>query len=175
LLARRVRRYYPLTKEKFYSLQKGCRTLKSPMARGAAFYVLNRCSFSGTTLSGGMSPGHPRFTEAAINRLRDFKANNVFVECADYKDALCRHTDKFLYLDPPYANGGKLYGDRGDMHTGFNHGELAEMLRQRGGWLLSYNDCKLVRDLYKGYDIITPQWSYGMNGDKASSEVLILA
>lgn len=173
LLAEQVRRYYPLTKTKFYNLQKNYGTLQSAFERATVFYVLNRSSFSGTTLSGGMSPNHPRFTQSAIDRLREFKANNVEVEQKDYMDAFEAHPDKFLYLDPPYANGGKLYGNRGDMHEGFNHGECAEMLRQRTDWLLSYNDCDVVRKLYKGYEFITPEWAYGMNGNKTSNEVLI--
>lgn len=174
LLSEQVRRYHPLTKAEFYSLQKNYGKLKGALKRAAVFYVLNRSSFSGTTLSGGMSPEHPRFTETAIERLRNFKTENLVMDCADYKTALDKHNDKYLYLDPPYANGGKLYGNKGDMHKGFNHGELAEILHSRSNWLLSYNNCEQVRDLYTGYEIVEPKWTYGMNSDKTSSEVLIL-
>ena len=70
VLADRVARYYPLSRTKFYNLQKRFMNLDSKLERAAAFYVLNRSSYSGTTLSGGMSPGHPRFTESSIERLR---------------------------------------------------------------------------------------------------------
>lgn len=174
LLAERVRCYHPLSKPKFYSLQKGFADLSDPFERAAVFFVLNRCSFSGTTLSGGMSPGHPRFNMNAIARLRDFRAKNLNVRCADYKDTIRRHRDKLLYLDPPYANGGRLYGERGDMHEGFDHEELAEELKQRDGWILSYNNSDVVRDLYREYDVLVPSWSYGMSGDKKSKEILIV-
>ena len=173
LLAEQVLRHYPVSKTKFYRLQRNWHSLDSDLDRAAIFFVLNRCSFSGTTLSGGMSPEHPRFTPSAIDRLRDFRAPNLRVECMDYKEALEEHSDKFLYLDPPYANGGKLYGKKGDMHDGFDHAELAGTLRQREGWVLSYNDCEEVRALYAGYKIVSPEWTYGMNGDKVSSELLI--
>lgn len=173
-LADRVRRYHPLTKVKFYYLQKGYAEITDALDRAAVFYVLNRSSFSGTTLSGGMSPGHPRFNPAAIARLRDFRARNLSVCRADYKDTIRQHVDKLLYLDPPYANGERLYGARGDMHDGFNHEELAAELRKRDGWLLSYNDCKQVRDLYAGYRMLEPAWNYGMSGDKQSKELLIV-
>lgn len=175
LLVGQVRRYYPMTRTTFYSLQQNYQTLQSPIERAAVFYVLNRCSFSGTTLSGGMSPACPRFTESAISKLRDFHNSNLKVQKADYKDALDSHKDTFLYLDPPYANGGKLYGNKGDMHDGFDHKELASQLHKRDGWVLSYNDCKEVRELYKKYPIHTPEWTYGMSGKKASKEVLICA
>ena len=174
LLAERAHVYYPLTNTKFYALQHGYPDLTDPMERAAVFYVLNRSSFSGTTLSGGMSPGHPRFTLSAIERLRDLNIKRLSVQHADFHKTLRRHTDKFLYLDPPYANGGKLYGRKGDMHEGFNHEELAEDLNQRDGWILSYNDCSLVRKLYKGHKFITPQWVYGMSKNKTSNEVLIV-
>ena len=87
---------------------------------------------------------------------------------------MTHHSGKFLYLDPPYANGERLYGDKGDMHEGFNHEELAELLKQRSGWLLTYNDCDSIRGLYEGYDIRTPEWTYGMSNDKKSREIIIL-
>lgn len=57
LLSERVRKYYPLTKPKFYSLQKGFDDLKDDLEKAVVFYVLNRSSFSGTTFSGGIDRG----------------------------------------------------------------------------------------------------------------------
>lgn len=175
LLAKQVRRYYPLSRTKFYALQKSYPNLEASIDKAAVFYVLNRSSFSGTTLSGGMSPGHPRFTESSIQRLHNFGVDGVTMAQLDFSDALEEHKGKFLYLDPPYANGGKLYGKRGDMHDGFDHQLLADLLKQRDGWVLSYNDCKEVREWYDGWKFIRPEWTYGMNGDKISNEVLIIA
>ena len=174
LLSERVKEYYPLTRRKFYNLQKGFMNLQDALERATVFFVLNRSSFSGTTLSGGMSPNHPRFNESAINRLRDFRANNLHVSCADYKDTIRNHPNDFLYLDPPYANGERLYGNRGDMHEGFNHKDLADELKGRDGWVLSYNDHPQIRKLYDGFDIVTPEWIYGMSKNKRSREVLIV-
>lgn len=175
LLAERVERYFPLSRTKFYSLQKRYMNLQSKLERAAAFFVLNRCSFSGTTLSGGMSPGHPRFTKSAIQRLRDFEVSNFEVKCADYRESIAQHSDAFLYLDPPYMNGHALYGIKGDTHTGFNHQELADILCERGRWVMSYNDCNTIRELYKAYPILSVEWVYGMSSDKHSNEVLILS
>ena len=60
------------------------------------------------------------------------------------------HTDAFMYLDPPYANGAHLYGTKGDMHEGFDHKGLADEIKKRDGWVLSYNDCETVRICIKG-------------------------
>jgi DNA adenine methylase len=174
-LAKKVERYYPLSKTKFYSLQKRYMNLEDELERAAAFYVLNRSSYSGTTLSGGMSPGHPRFTESAIQRLRDFKVDNFGVECADFRDVIPAHDDYFLYLDPPYMNGQALYGVRGDTHKGFDHKALADLLVKRGRWIMSYNDCAEIRELYSDNLVLEVDWTYGMNKDKKSSEVLVLS
>jgi DNA adenine methylase len=174
-LIARVRSYLPLTRTRFYSTQKHFIHLTDEVERAAAFFVLNRSSFSGTTLSGGMSPNHPRFTESAITRLQDFKANNFVVECADFKDVIPRHRDDFLYLDPPYKNGQALYGVNGDTHKGFDHDALAELLKKRDRWIMSYNDCEEIRSLYRGYPILSPEWIYGMSKNKQSNEVLVLS
>lgn len=174
-LAKRVRKYYPLTKSKFYSLQSKYMGIENNDERAAVFFVLNRSSFSGTTLSGGMSPDHPRFTESAIERLEQFNIKNLYIEKADFTQSLKKHQKDFLYLDPPYANGEKLYGNRGDTHEHFDHTGLSTILKKRDGWVLSYNDCEQVRGMYRGHNILIPKWAYGMSNDKKSNEVLILS
>ena len=174
-LADAVAKYRPLSRTKFYNLQKIYVGLESRLDRAATFFVLNRSSFSGTTLSGGMSPDHPRFTKSAIQRLRDFKVENFTVEAADFKDSIAANPDAFLYLDPPYLNGQTLYGLKGDTHKGFDHETLASILNGRDRWVLSYNDSKVIRDTYKDYQILDISWSYGMNSSKVSSEVIVLS
>ena len=175
VLADKVTKHFPLNRTQFYNLQRDYATIKGELESATVFYVLNRSSFSGTTLSGGMSPGHPRFTLSGIERIRSFQVDKFSVEQADFKDSIENHKNDFLYLDPPYANGGKLYGIHGNCHTDFDHVGLATLLKQRDGWLLSYNDCSLIRDLYSDYKIITPHWQYGMSKQKSSNEVLIFS
>ena len=174
-LADMVVEHFPLNRTKFYRLQSDYEAIQGELESATVFYVLNRASFSGTTFSGGMSPGHPRFTLTGIERIRCFQVEKLCVEQADFKDSIAKHKNDFLYLDPPYANGGKLYGNQGNCHTDFDHEGLATILKRRDGWLLSYNDCQLIRDLYSDYKIITPHWRYGMSKNKSSNEVLIFS
>jgi DNA adenine methylase len=174
-LADSIQEYFPLEKGKFYKLQKTQRSFQSKYERAAVFYVLNRSSFSGSTMSGGMSPDHPRFTESSIERIRRFKVENLHVERLDFKKSISKHTKDLLYLDPPYLTKSTLYGRNGDAHKNFDHMGLAEMLKKREKWILSYNDSPEIHELYDSYTFHYPNWKYGMSNDKMSKEVLILS
>lgn len=179
-LAEEVAKYYPLSKQRFYELQRSdlssvWLTRESTMDVAAKFFVLNRASFSGITFSGGMSPGHHRFTRSSIQRLKEFRVKNFTVRGSDFRDVFQQLKGEFIYLDPPYYIDSSLYGKHGDTHKGFPHDELMRDLRQRSNWMLSYNDCEYVRDKYIGHFILTPKWVYGMSKNKASKEVLIFS
>ena len=175
-LARAVKKRHPLSRSDFYELQSIMKDGNFNDADTAAiFFVLNRASFSGITLSGGMSPGHPRFTPSAIERLEQFSVAGLSVKLMDFAKSITRHKKHFLYCDPPYANGEALYGNKGDCHLDFDHEKLAEILTSRDRWILSYNDCPLVRDMYTGFPIVGIEWTYGMNNDKKSNEIVILS
>lgn len=172
-LANEVEKYFPLPKERFYLLQQTQTQYQTKLQRAAVYYVLNRSSFSGSTLSGGMSPGHPRFTRSSIDRLRSFYNPYIQVRNADFEYSLAVFPKAFAYLDPPYLIKNALYGRNGNAHKDFDHFKLASILKNRENWILSYNDSSEIRELYKDYQIITPTWKYGMSNDKLSREVLI--
>ncbi|MCG3147941.1 MAG: hypothetical protein PCFJNLEI_01382 [Verrucomicrobiae bacterium] len=172
VLAEAVERYLPLDRDTFRRLQRT--RLESRCARAAAYFVINRSSFSGSTMSGGMSPSHPRFDSNAIDRLRRFRAPNLTVELADFRESIAAHPKTLLYCDPPYPDARSLYGVNGDKHDGFDHQALCDILRSRDKWLLSYSDCPLVRWWYNDFTIIPLSWSYGMS-IKRGRELLILS
>lgn len=177
-LAYKASLHLPLCKEDFYHLQKRILKTRDRLSRAAIFFVLNRSSFSGVTLSGGMSPGHPRFTLSAIRRVEQFQRprRSFTVKCRDFRDVIPAHPNHFLYLDPPYwIKSDNLYGVRGSNHKGFDHRGLFELLSKRDRWVLSYNDSPQIRDLYRGYRIEPLSWVYGMGNDKRSREILILS
>ena len=154
------------------------------LQNAAKVYAINRSSFSGATFSGGYSQraAYARFTDSSIQRLREFKVPNLMVEEADFKVSLNKHPNAFLYCDPPYKlkkGSNNLYGVAGSTHIGFDHKGLFEILSQRTGWVLSYNNCEWVRETYKDYNIQAAEWSYGMKNVSTekmgkSSELLII-
>jgi len=146
--------------------------------RACMFYALNRSSFSGATMSGGYSKqaAEGRFTKSSIERLRSFVCPTLTVNEADFKDSLAKHDDDtFIYADPPYhVENPVLYGDRGSAHKDFDHIGFAEEIKKKNNWVLSYNPNPTILELYKDYEIVYPEWSYGMSADKTSKEILVL-
>lgn len=175
LLARFVKVYFPFEKSSFKHYQKSCFSIKNLYEKAAIFFVLNRCSFGGATLSGGFSEGHPRFNWPIIKRLESFKIDGLKVEHADFKESIYSHPNDFLYLDPPYLIKSRLYGVHGSFQKRFDHAGLYKLLNSRKSWILSYNDCEEIRQLYKNYKIIEHSWNYGMNRKKESNEIVILS
>lgn len=176
-----VETFYPMEhKAIFKSLQRELRDgIDDPLMEAAVYYVVNRCSFSGTTLSGGYSQqaAEGRFNKASIDRLKNFKCPNLTVRWGSFEETLEVHSkDVFIYADPPYLiNSQNLYGMHGDLHKDFNHVALHRMLSERNNWMLSYNNCEEVREMYKNYNFYYPDWKYGMGEDKDSKEILIVS
>lgn len=143
------------------------------------FFILNRCSFSGSTLSGGFSQQSAltRFTTSSINRIRSLDLSSVVFYNLDFVDFLRKKlpTNRIIFLDPPYyiANPS-LYGNNGDVHNNFDHEKLFHSIRDIPKWIMTYNDCGYIRNLYQEFEIIEASWSYGMNASKKSSEIIIL-
>ena len=83
--------------------------------------------------------------------------------------------NNIIFLDPPYylKNKSKLYGNNGDMHETFDHEKLFEIISKRKNWIMTYNNCDYIKNLYKKFKIIETSWTYGMNKTKKSSEILI--
>jgi len=106
-----------------------------------------------------------------IEKLRDFNAKNLIVECADFQEVVKSYPNDFLYCDPPYYIGkdSKMFKGIYPMrnipvhHNGFPHDILRDLLRNhKGGFILSYNDCPTIREYYKEFKQFFPRWQYTM-------------
>ena len=88
-----------------------------------------------------------------------------------------KNSKSFFFLDPPYylKKFSKLYGNNGDMHENFDHYRLYETLLKTKNWIMTYNNCEYIKNLYKNFKIIETDWSYGMNKSKKSSEIVIIS
>ncbi|MDR1552743.1 MAG: DNA adenine methylase [Prevotellaceae bacterium] len=156
------------------------------LERAAAFFVYNRITFSGTTLSGGYSEGAftGRFTESSIQRLNDLRKiiNSSLITNYDYKEVVQKEGENvFIFLDPPYYSATKsaLYGKNGNLHKSFDHKRFAEtMKRCPHKWLITYDDSEYIRDLFSFANIQSWSLTYGMrniteNSDQTGKELFI--
>ena len=155
-----------------------------PIGIAKSFYVVNRCSFSGETLSGGFSQSSSnfRFTQSSIDRIREFSSMNdgsllSKVEHADYETILSSANADMMFLDPPYClqnSKNNLYGIKGNLHKGFDHQQFHDMVMDaKIPFLLTYNNCAYIRELWHDCLIKEPSWAYGMNATKKSNELII--
>ncbi|MBI4721766.1 MAG: DNA adenine methylase [Candidatus Stahlbacteria bacterium] len=106
-----------------------------------------------------------------IKKVRDFDVKTVYVECDTFENVIPKFNRDFLYCDPPYYLEGDSMVFRGIYpqrnfpvhHKDFNHRGLHELLlKHKGGFILSYNDCSTIRKWYAGCKIIDVFWQYTM-------------
>lgn len=142
----------------------------------ATYFVINRCSFSGTTLSGGYSKeaATKRFTQSSIDRIRETNLQNITVNHQSFETTLHDPGDIFIFADPPYYTAKKLYGVNGEGQN-IDHTLLRDLITRHKNWLITYDDCPEIRALYDGYTFVEAAWAYGMNKSKKSNEIIILS
>ena len=125
--------------------------------RAVAFYIINKCSFSGLTESSSFSPqaSDSNFSMRGINFLPEYSRliTNWKITNLSYEQLLCDDKQTFIYLDPPYDIRSNLYGKRGNMHKGFDHDVFAsDCDRFISPQLVSYNSSQLVCERFKGWE-----------------------
>ncbi|EOF7229865.1 DNA adenine methylase [Campylobacter upsaliensis] len=106
-----------------------------------------------------------------LEKIRAFKTRNLKVEMASFEVVFEKYPNDFFYCDPPYFLEGdsKMFKGIYPMrnfpihHNNFNHELLAICLKNhKGKFILSYNDCEFVREVYKDFKILEPKWRYTM-------------
>lgn len=120
--------------------------------RAAMFMKLLRYSYSSSGKSFASQPFDIRKLFVLIQELENRMAN-VVVENQDF-ETLIRHYDRpdaFFYLDPPYFATEDMY----EVDFGWDdHERLRKTLGEiKGRFLLSYNDCPEIRELYEGFSL----------------------
>tara|TARA_B110000971_G_scaffold215280_1_gene248506 strand:- start:125 stop:919 length:795 start_codon:yes stop_codon:yes gene_type:complete len=167
-------------RQEFVSLREKIMEENNTLNQSVMYFIINRCSFNGTTLSGGFSleASKKRFTKSSINRIRELNLTNYNIYNLDFEEFINNNQGEknLLFLDPPYylEKTSKLYGNNGDMHDTFEHYRLYKCLSKRKNWLMTYNNCEYIKNLYKDFKIIETSWSYGMTKSKKSSEIIII-
>jgi DNA adenine methylase len=123
-----------------------------------------------------------------IEKIKELNFINLQVNCGSFEEVLEKHPNDFLFLDPPYYLDGDSKMFKGMYpncnfaihHNSFDHVKLAEILKNhKGGFLMTYNNCSAIRNLYNNCKFEYPEWQYtygqgetriGKNRQQASND-----
>lgn len=168
-----------ISREIFYNIKKRHYKPRNDVERAAFYFYLIFQSFG--------SKGEHFAMSAKSRRPKDIyksfqiwaeRLKFVTIENMDFNKLISIYDrpEAFFYCDPPYVGTEHYYKNTG----GFNidkHIELRDSLKMiKGKFLISYNDCDVVRDLYKDFNIIqTKEITYTLSdkGYKTVKEVFI--
>lgn len=179
VLADRIKEIGPIDKSAYWRLVELLQEDQSQVELAAIYFVLNRTSFMAQIGVGMSTNPKNNINDSLILRVRDFKCRNLVVEQADFRDVILGNKGAYFYLDPPYFIASKrpyYYPDT--IFRSVDHMDLSKLLHKEGKWVLSYDNCPEVRELYKDYRQIFLQWLYNCNKGayipKEPKEILIL-
>ena len=162
--------HYDIVKKRLKGHWTGEKPISDSLSLAAHYWYNHNLSY-GPGFLGWMSKiyENPRRVDRLLQKVRWFQPGNLKVKEGDFRNVLPRHTKDFLYCDPPYYLEGDSKMFRGIYpqrnfpvhHNGFDHVLLRDLLRRhQGGFILSYNDCKTIRDWYSDFQIIEVAWQY---------------
>jgi DNA adenine methylase len=150
-----------------------------PVQRAFETLLLIRTSFSGI-IPGGRIGGaidsrwRPARLCAEIDRAHALLRDRCEVLCGDAVALLSTFGPRAAtYADPPYVEkGDELYRER---FSPADHAALAHRLRGLSRWVLSYDDCPTVRELYGWANVEQVQVRYSDSKSRVlRKELLVL-
>ena len=147
--------------------------------KAVAFFIMNKCSFSGLTENSTFSKtaSNSNFSLVGADKLAQFskvirkwKITNI-----DYSEVMKAHgsSDTFVFLDPPYDIKDFLYGKNREMHKSFDHDRFADdVYNCVHKFMITYNVNDRLMELYKNYNLKEWKLRYSMahRGDKGTDE-----
>jgi site-specific DNA-adenine methylase len=137
------------------------------LGRAVAFYIVNKCSFSGLTESSSFSQqaSIANFSMRGIEKLPAYSKliENWRITNYSYDYLMDGNKGAFMYLDPPYDIKDNLYGNKGSMHKRFDHDKFASDCDANNmDQLISYNSDQLVKDRFKNWNAAEFDLTYTM-------------
>ena len=147
--------------------------------KAVAFFIMNKCSFSGLTENSTFSKtaSNSNFSLVGADKLaqfskliKDWKITNI-----DYSEVMkaSGSSDTFVFLDPPYDIKDFLYGKNREMHKSFDHNRFADdVYNCVHKFMITYNVNDRLKELYKNYNLKEWKLRYSMahRGDKGTDE-----
>ena len=140
---------------------------------GAAYYFYSHNLSYGPMFLGWYSSNYndEKKYNKMIERVRDFKCSNLRVENKSFDEVIPNFPNDFFYLDPPYYmkkdSDNKMFkgiypnSNFAVHHNEFDHELLRDLLySHKGTFILSYNNCETIREYYKDFKQVFPDWKY---------------
>lgn len=142
-----------MSREQFFDAKQQCVMRgMTDIQRAARFFIVIKESFGNDLKSFCCS-------NRDISKMIDYlsvvssRLNKVIIENQDFERILKTYDrpGTLFYLDPPYYDAEKYYPDR---FNPADHMRLKERLDNiKGRFLLSYNDCPEIKEMYSDYNI----------------------
>lgn len=163
-----------MSRELFFDSIQQVRGL-TDIQRAARFFIAIKESFGNNMHSFRVQPQNMAkatdYLSVASKRLE-----MTVIENQDF-ERLIKTYDRpgaLFYLDPPYFDAEKYYPDRFQPE---DHERLRRALADiEGRFILSYNECEAVKEMYKGYEMISADREHNLvakNGGKRYKELII--
>jgi DNA adenine methylase len=157
-----------------------------PIEQAVAFFVLNKCSYSGLTENSTFSiqASQSNFSLIGIDKLPKFSKiiKNWKITNLDYSEVISSPgSDVFIFLDPPYDIKSFLYGTDRQLHEGFSHEKFAdEVDKCQHKFMITYNLNEWLVGRYKKYNLKKWKLRYSMihrgntgTDDNVKTELLV--
>ena len=147
--------------------------------KAVAFFIMNKCSFSGLTENSTFSQtaSNSNFSLVGADKLKEFskliqhwKITNI-----DYSEVMNADgsDNTFVFLDPPYDIKDFLYGKNREMHKSFDHDLFAEnVYKCNHTFMITYNQNHKLMLLYQDYELNFWNLRYSMahRGEKGTDD-----
>tara|TARA_Y100000592_G_scaffold83442_1_gene133277 strand:- start:1084 stop:1965 length:882 start_codon:yes stop_codon:yes gene_type:complete len=149
------------------------------LERAVAFFIINKCSYSGLTENSTFSPtaSNSNFSLVGADKLKEFSKliKNWKITNINYSEVMGADgsDDTFVFLDPPYDIKDFLYGKNREMHKSFDHNLFAEnVYKCKHKFMITYNVNIRLMQLYAQYELNFWNLRYSMvhRGDKGTED-----
>ncbi|MDK2951159.1 MAG: adenine methylase [Kosmotogales bacterium] len=160
------------------------------MSDGFATLFLNRVNFSGIIMGGPLGGKYQnskykidcRFNKSKIvKKIKQIALlkNSIELYNCDASELITIHLQNTIYtsffnIDPPYVKKGhKLYAN---YFKEEDHRKLERVITKylsKTQWIVTYDDCDLIRDIYRQYHILKYGIQYNVGSSGEGNEIII--
>lgn len=157
-----------VSRKQFYDARESSLNNMTDIQRAARYFYLIKVSFGGDKSSFGTNRKNLINAVEYLSIVNE-RLKNVVIENRDFAD-LIKVYDRpkaLFYSDPPYFKAEKYYAVQFDIDQ---HKKLREVLGNiKGKFILTYNDCDYVRQMYKDFNIIEIERNHNLVAKKGGA------